>query len=74
MCRTFPVRTGLFTVGPVAIGLAQLLNATLNGAAVWVAVLATAVMCAFSVLVTGYHLAQFRRHTLTREFDLGGSL
>lgn len=64
MCRTFPLRTGLFTVGPVAVGVAQLLNVALHGTAVWAAAAAAAVMCAFSVLVTSYHLARFRRRAL----------
>jgi hypothetical protein len=70
MCRTFPLRTGLFTVGPVAVGVAQLLNVALHGNALWAAVAATAIMCAFSVLITSYHLTRFRRRALTSDLGL----
>jgi VIT1/CCC1 family predicted Fe2+/Mn2+ transporter len=70
MLRTFPLRTGVFTVGPVAVGVAQLLNVALHGTAVWVAVVAAAIMCVFSVLITGYHLARFRRQSLSADVHL----
>jgi len=67
MCRAFPLRTGLFTAGPIVIALAQLLNMAIHGTGIWAAAIATAVMVSFSVLVTSYHLAKFRRHTITDE-------
>lgn len=72
MCRTFPLRTGVCTVGPIAVGVAQLLNVVLHGTAAWgtvAAVAATAVMCLFSVLITGYHLARFRRQSLSADLS-----
>lgn len=68
MCRTFPLRTALFTLGPVAIGIAQIWNAALHDSNLWGVTAVAAVMVVFSVLVTNYHLASFRRQTLTREF------
>jgi len=65
MCRSLPVRTGVFTLGPPAVGFAQLWNAVVHDVPVLpVAAIAT-VMVVFSVLVTSYHLAVFRRSTLT---------
>lgn len=64
MCRTFPIRTGVFTVGPLAFALAQVLNAAVHGVPVWPVALVAAVMCVFSALVTDYHLARFRRRRL----------
>lgn len=69
MCRAFPVRTGLFTVGPLVIGLAQLLNAVVHGSAVLPVAAVAAAMGAFSVLITSYHLSAFRRRRLTAAFD-----
>ena len=69
MFRRFPFRTGLFTFGPLAIGLAQVLNAAFHGISLWPVVAVAAVMCVFSVLVTNYHLASFRRRTLVDGLD-----
>lgn len=58
------MRTMLFTAGPLLVGLAQLINASVHGAGVWpVAVVAT-LMGTFSVLVTQYHLTKFRRRNV----------
>jgi len=69
MCRAFPVRTSVFTVGPLAVALAQLLNALVHGVPVWPVAVVAAVTCVFSALVTSYHLAKFRRRRLTPAFD-----
>lgn len=69
MFRRFPFRTGLLTFGPPAIGLAQVLNAAFHGISLWPVVAVAAVMCVFSVLVTNYHLASFRRRTLVDGLD-----
>lgn len=65
MCRAFPVRTGIFTLGPLAVGFAQLWNAAVHGISVLPVAAVTIIMIAFSILVTSYHLASFRRSTLT---------
>jgi hypothetical protein len=69
MARTFPVRTGLFTLGPFAIGVAQLLNGIVHGTALLPVVTIAVVMVAFSVMVTRIHLAAFRRQSLSPDFD-----
>lgn len=65
MCRALPVRTGIFTFGPIAIGFAQLWNAVVHDLSVLPVAAIALVMVVFSVLVTSYHLASFRRSTLT---------
>lgn len=69
MCRAFPVRTGVFTIGPLAVGAAQLFNVAAHGANRPVVALIVAGMVAYSVLVTNYHLAAFRRRTLSGRTD-----
>lgn len=69
MCRAFPVRTSLFTLGPLLVGAAQLLNALVHGSALLPVAAVALVMCAFSVLITNYHLASFRRRRLTAALD-----
>lgn len=60
MCRAFPYRTALFTFGPMLVGLAQLINAYVHGSSVLLVGAVAAVMLAFSVLITRYHLVRFR--------------
>ena len=69
MCRAFPVRTGIFTVGPLAVGVAQLFNAVAHGANLPLVALIVAGMVAYSVLVTNYHLAMFRRRGISQHVD-----
>lgn len=69
MCRAFPVRTGLFTLGPLAVAAAQLVNASVNGGSLLAVVAVAAVTCAFSLLVTRFHLAAFRRRRVSGGFD-----
>ena len=69
MFQAFPVRTGLFTLGPLAVGLAQVCNAVFHGSTLWPVVAVAAAMVVFSLLVTSYHLASFRRRTLVGELD-----
>lgn len=64
MARARPVRTAVFTLGPLAVGVAQLLNATVHGTGLVAFGAIAAAMAAFSVLVTRYHLTVFRRRTL----------
>lgn len=65
MGREFPARTGLLTVGPVVFSLLQLLNCYLHGVSLVVAGGLSSVLVAYSVVVTRYHLAAFRRAELT---------
>ena len=65
MARAFPARTGLFTVGPVCFAVLQLLNSYLHGVSLTYTAVLAVVMVAYSVLVTRYHLAAFRRAELS---------
>lgn len=64
MFRAFPVRTSVFTVGPLAIALAQIVNASVHGTGFLAVAAVGIVMAAFSVMVTRYHLTSFRRRRL----------
>lgn len=69
MVRYAPLRTAIFSVGPPVWGLVQLVNAYVHdGALLYVAAFAVA-MTAFSVLLTRYHVASFRRTTLSRGLE-----
>lgn len=58
------MRTAIFTLGPLAIGAAQLVNAYVHGADVRLVAAVTLVMVLFSAFVTRYHLATFRLYRL----------
>lgn len=60
MLREFPARTALFTFGPLAFAALQLVNGYLNEASLSLMAVLAAVMVAFSVVTTQYHLAIFR--------------
>ncbi|WP_436912333.1 hypothetical protein [Halosimplex marinum] len=66
MCRATPFRTALFTLGPLLVGAAQVLNAVVHGSNLPLLAAVVAATVAYSVLVTRYQLATFRRRTLTR--------
>ncbi|WP_435157148.1 hypothetical protein [Haladaptatus sp. DFWS20] len=67
LCRELPVQTGLFSFGPVAIGMAQLWNGYAHETAVSFHALFALVMVGFAVLVTRYHLASFQLEKLERK-------
>jgi urea transporter len=69
MCRAFPIRTGLFTFGPLLVGAAQSLNAVAHGTNLWLVAFIAVVTVAYSILVTNYHLASFRRRTVCRGIE-----
>lgn len=60
MCREFPVRTALFSFGPIALALFQLANGYLHGVPVLYVSGFAVLLVAFAVLVTRYHLVRFR--------------
>lgn len=64
LAREFPVRTGLFTVGPLLIALAQIAIAFVHDVSLLATGSFAAVMVAYAVLVTRYHLAAYRRTSL----------
>ncbi|EFW92958.1 hypothetical protein ZOD2009_06364 [Haladaptatus paucihalophilus DX253] len=61
-----PVQTGLFSFGPVLLGIAQLWNGYSHQTALSFHALFAVVMVGFAVLVTRYHLASFRLEKLER--------
>lgn len=69
MFQARPARTALFTIGPLAIGFAQLVNASVHGTGIWLMAAVTVVMALFSVLVTRYHLTVFHRRRLYDGFE-----
>lgn len=69
MARHAPVRTAIFSVGPPLWGLVQLLNAYLHDGALLYVAVAAAVMTAFSVLLTRYHAAAYRRALLAERWS-----
>ena len=66
MAREFPVRTGIFTLGLPAFALLQLINGIVyDGSLAFIGIFA-AVAVAFSVQLTRYHVAVYRREKLVR--------
>lgn len=72
MCRTFPGRTALFTVGPVLFGTLQLLNGYLHDASLPLAGVLFCLTVCFAVQVTRLHVASFRVSRLTGRLDDAG--
>ncbi|MCU4801634.1 hypothetical protein OB920_14745 [Halobacteria archaeon HArc-gm2] len=70
MVRTHPVRTVLFTVGPIVFGLLQFFNSFLNDGSILFALAFCVAMGIFSAMVTRYHLVTFRLSQLTENIDL----
>ena len=66
MAREFPVRTGVFTLVPLAFALTQLANSYVYGESLlYTGAFAVAVV-AYAILVNRYHLAAFERSRLSR--------
>lgn len=60
MVQTFPVRTLLFTFGPLVFALSQVINSYVNDTSLLPTLAFGGLMVAFAVLITRYHLATFR--------------
>lgn len=69
MARTHPIRTGLFSAGPIVFGLLQFFNSYLNDGSPLFALVFCAVMAMFAAMVTRYHLVTFRVNQLNKNFD-----
>ena len=69
MARSFPVRTLIFSFGLPLFALCQLANAYLHDASLPVIALLSAVVVAFSLTVTRYQIAAYRRRTLTEGME-----
>ena len=70
MARTHPVRTALFTAGPILFGLVQLVDSYLNDGSLLYAATVCGVMAAFAAMATRYHLVSFRIARLNEDLDL----
>ncbi len=66
LCRELPVQTGMFSFGPILLGIAQLWNGYAHQTALSFNALFAAVMVGFAVLITQYHLASFQLDKLER--------
>lgn len=66
MAREFPVRTGIFTFGLPVFALLQLVNGFVHGGSVLYIGVFAALAVVFSVMLTRYHVAIYRRKKLTR--------
>lgn len=66
MASDFPVRTGIFTFGLPAFGLLQLINGYLHEGSLLFIAAFTVLAVAFSVMLTRYHVANYRRTRLAR--------
>lgn len=66
MAADFPVRTGIFTFGLPAFGLLQMINGVVHEGSLLYIGLFAALVTAFSVMLTRYHLASYRKEKLLR--------
>ena len=70
MYRELPIRTTVATVVPLFLGIAQLLNGYVHDVPIVRILGFTAGMVIAAVLLTQYHLVQYRRQELQRDlFD-----
>jgi len=60
MASEFPVRTALFSFGPLVLAVLQLVNGHLHGIPIPYVGGFAALLIAFAVLITRYHLVTFR--------------
>lgn len=67
MVRELPIRTALYTLGPICIALAQFVNGYVNDISLVVLFAFALVMIAASVFITRYHLTEYRVSKLERE-------
>lgn len=68
MAREYPVRTALFTAGPLAFALVQFYNGVAHDVSLLGAGAVAVALLAFAVQVNRYHLAAFRRSTASRRW------
>lgn len=71
MAREFPVRTALFTLGPLAFALVQLFNGVAYDVSLLLAGAFALVLLAFAVQVNRYHLATYRRSAVSGRWPDG---
>lgn len=66
MASEFPVRTVIYTFGLPVFGLLQLINGLVHDGSVVYIGLFAALLVVFSVMLTQYHVAIYRRKKLNR--------
>ena len=64
MAREFPARTGIFSFGLPLFALLQLINGVVNDGSLAIIGLFAALLVGYSVLLTRYHVAVYRRGAL----------
>jgi len=72
MAREFPVRTVIFTFGLPAFATLQLINGLVHEGSVAFIGLFAVLAVAYSVVLTRYHLAAYRRDRLVTEWTDDG--
>ncbi len=65
MAADFPIRTGIFTFGLPVFALLQLINGVVHDGSVVYIGLFGALAVAFSVILTQYQVAAYRKEKLT---------
>lgn len=68
MVRTYPVRTLIFTFGLPLVALGQLINGFVNQAHVGIVLAFVVLAVGYSVSLTRYQLAVYRRRRLTDQY------
>lgn len=71
MARAFPLRTCLFSLALPAFALVQLVNGVVNGGALLYIAAFAAIAVAYSVVLTRYQIATFRRRRLVDRLETG---
>ena len=66
MANEFPVRTGIYTFGLPVFALLQLINGYVHEGSLLFIGLFAALVVAFSVILTQYHVAVYRRKNVTQ--------
>jgi len=68
MAREFPVRTGVFSFGLPLFAVLQLVNGYLHGGSLPIIAAFGAVAVVFSLQLTSYHVAVYRRERIDRRW------
>lgn len=67
MARTFPIRTGVFTLVPLLFAVSQIVNTYVHGGSLLYTAGFSAAVLAYAISVNQYHLAAFQRIKLSPE-------
>lgn len=69
MAAAYPVRTAIFTVGPLLFALVQLANGVFHDVPLWYVVAFVVLLLGFSVQLNRLHLATFRKAVLAGSWE-----